>query len=134
MSRRGNGGFTLVEAMVALTIMGLAVVTLLTATARAVEAERGAVAHREAVTLADAKLNELAGLPRWALAEYAGRKGGRFSGELDRYEWTANVEISPDSPRLLLAEVVVRWPEGSVALETTLYRVARIGVGGGDAR
>ena len=129
MSRHTEGGFTLIESLVAMAVLGLALVSLLSATSVALRSESRASRHLEAVSLAEAKMNERTALPLFALAPYADPKEGRFGGDLDIYRWTATVRRSDESPRLFRTFVRVSWAGGEFDLQTTFYRVSRIGVG-----
>lgn len=129
MSRRADAGFTLIEAMVALAILGLTLVTLLAATSQALQAEGKATRYLEAVTLAEAKMNEITSLPLPTLLRLQEPVGGSFSGDLDGFRWTAAVRRVENAQNLYRAAVAVRWDEGQFDLETTLYRLTRIGAG-----
>ena len=129
MSRSGERGFTLVEVMVALTILGIAVVSLMTAASGALSTEQASTRLLEAVTLADSKLSEITALPLTELGPYLEVRSGRFPDELREYEWEATVSRSPESDRLWSAVVTVTWPKGRYGIETVFYRAGRVGVG-----
>lgn len=125
-SRRGvaDQGFTLVEAMVALAILGLAVVASLEISALTLQTQTAARRHLEAVSLADSRLNELAVLSADSLEVYAAGRSGEIVLDQRRYEWRAMVQ--PQQTRgLWRAAVVVQWDDGELAVETMFYRRGR---------
>lgn len=124
MSRRGGAerGFTLVEALVSLAILGMAVVTALEVTARTLGTQASAERHLEAVALADAKLNELALLPSDSLALYADVRSGEVELESRDYRWRAIVRRDANDAALWAAAVRIEWSGGAFDLETVLYR------------
>src|SRR5918999_4742631 len=89
---RGRSGFTVLEALIALVIIGLAVVTTVEALGGGLRAEREVSAHLEAVTLAEARMTELAALPRDALAGYVSGRDGVFAPPFERYRWRAAIK------------------------------------------
>ena len=127
MWRNGELGFTLIESLVAMTILGLAVVSLMAASSGALASEWASTGHLEAVSLADAKMSEITALPLPDLAPYEETRRGSFPGALDAYTWEATVTASEESPRLWHAYVTVYGPDSSFDLETTFFRVGRIG-------
>jgi type II secretory pathway pseudopilin PulG len=130
-ARRPRSGFTVLEALIALVIIGLAVVTTVEALGGGLRAEGEVSAHLEAVTLAEARLSELAALPRDSMADYVAGRDGVFAPPFERYRWRAAIEPLTGTRSLLRASVTVLWPGRSYALETVLFRdgdVARIPV------
>jgi len=120
-SPRGERGFTLVEALVALLIVGLAIAAAVEAVRLVLHTQVNALRQREAVAVAEWKLNELATLDRDSLATLA----AGHSGDVDldtRYQWRAMVVPEPGSRVLWRAAVVVDWRDGDLALETLLWR------------
>lgn len=129
MSSRTDRGFTLIEAMVAMAIMGLVLVSLSAATSQALRAESKATMQLEAVALAEAKMNEITALPTPGLGGYVNPREGGFDEGFEDFRWRAVVRPLEASNRLYRAAVNVSWDEGSFDLETVIYRVPRIGVG-----
>jgi prepilin-type N-terminal cleavage/methylation domain-containing protein len=119
-------GFTLIEALVALTILGLLVVGSLEAFGAGLRAQRVADRHLEAVTLASARLHELAALPLDSLLRQPELRERPFAPPFGTYRWSATIRRLPGSSSLWAARVVVSWPEGQESLETVLYRHAEI--------
>lgn len=125
MSGTGERGFTLIETIVALTIVGLTAVALAESFAGGLRGQ-AAVAHNlEAVALAEAKLYELALLPTDSLARYDRSPGVPFPAPFGDYRWSARARPVADRPGLIGLAVLVVWPRGEYSLETVLYRAPR---------
>ena len=119
---RGRDGFTLLEALVALVILGLALVPLLASVTEGVRAQGRVRAAHEAVALAEARMNELAMLPVDSLAAYASPRDGGFPAPFGGYRWRAVLRPDTASPALVAGAVLVAWEDGSYALETVFHR------------
>ena len=128
-ARRGvaRRGFTLLEALIALLIVGLAVVATVEAFGGGLRAEREVSRHLEAVALAEARINELALLAPDSLALYAVPREGVFPAPFGQYRWRAVVREEVGSPALLRAAVMVAWGASSYELETVFYKRGRRG-------
>jgi len=119
---RNPCGFTLLEVLVALTILGLAVVTAIQLFAGGLRLLRVSGSHQEAVLIADQKLREIEVV-----------EPGRTTGTERDYEWELNVtptevplELTVTGPRplrLYRLEVSVRW-EGSRSIQLATLRTA----------
>ena len=130
-ARHPRPGFTVLEALIALVIIGFAVVTTVEALGGGLRAEGEVSAQLEAVTLAEARMTALAALPRDSLADYVAGRDGVFAPPFERYRWRAAIEPVAGTRSLLRATVTVAWPGRTYALETVLFRagdVARIPV------
>lgn len=118
-----RAGFTLLEAVVALTIVGTVAIGALEA--YAVEA-RAAVRARQsapAAALARERLSRLERLDAHllrTLPESLSR--GLFSAGPTSYEWAAAVRAVAGEPDLYELAVDVRWPDGALALRGRSYR------------
>jgi len=129
MSRHGERGFTLIEALVAMVVMSLAIVTMAAATSQAMRVEAASLDHLRATSLADARMSEIASLPLAGLRQFADPRSGSFGDGNERFTWTVSVARTPDSTHLLRALVRVTWPEGSVEVASVLHREPRLGSG-----
>jgi len=119
----GKRGFSLLEAVVAVAIVGVASVSVLAAfggevrtadrARTALEAEALAVDRLTTVRLLT--LDELDDLPDSVST-------GRFTPPFDRYRWEIDVRRLSGQRDLHQVSVLVAWPEGEYALETRLYR------------
>lgn len=126
MRRWGEGGFTLLEVLVAMVILSVAVVTLIQLASQGLRLLRLSGEHQEAVMLAD----------RLARAADAGRESVD-TGQEGPYEWERRTrlvavpaDLTPpgaDSPRLLALSVAVKWGGGR-SVEVSTLRLAQ-GVG-----
>ncbi|MDH3496496.1 MAG: prepilin-type N-terminal cleavage/methylation domain-containing protein [Gemmatimonadota bacterium] len=121
---RAERGFTLVEALVALAILGLAVIVALEVGAQTLRAQAAAERHLEAVVAAESRLTELTLLPADSLAMYSEPRWGTVV--LSRpYRWRALVRPEPQADGLWRAAVVIEWAAGDLAVETVFYRRGR---------
>lgn len=125
-SRPAEGGFTLLEAVVALAIV--AVVSLATLSSLGAEL-RAAGRAREvlpAAALAEHRLavaqllraEELATLP-----DSVAR--GRFAPPFEGYGWATEADVVLGHPGLYDLRVRVEWADGSFALHSRVYRPER---------
>ncbi len=119
---RRRAGFTLLETLVALTIVGLAMLVLTAAFAEGLRGQAIARRHVEAVALAEARMGELAALPSDSLRPRRTTREGVFAPPFARYRWRTELARDPRSPRLVAATVVVSWPGGEYTLATQLHR------------
>lgn len=117
-----ESGFTLLEALVALLVVGLGVVGAVEAASRALGTQAEVGRHAEAVQLADERLTGLSLLPDDSLEACCA--AGWRSVELGdrRYRRRSVVARSEAGPELWRATAEVAWDGGSVRLETLLYR------------
>lgn len=120
-------GFTLLEAIIAVTIVGLAAVAVLSsfgATLRTATRARHAL---EAEALAGQRLARAALLDRDELLHLPDTlAGGRFVAPFDEYAFTTSATEVRGEPGLFDVAVTVTWPDGRYALPTRLYRPARL--------
>ena len=127
---RSRPGFTLLEAMIALTIIGLTGVTALSAVAAEVRSADRARRGLEAAALAAHQLERIALLPpadQIPLPDSLVH--GAFEAPLDAYSWSASTRANRTDRSLIDVDVRVEWNDGSYALSTRLYRAA---AGGGQ--
>ena len=115
-------GFTLLETLAALTIVGIALVVLTGAFGEGLRAQAQVGRHVEAVALAEARMSELAALPSDSLPRSALERRGAFQPPFERYQWHARLERDARRPRLVRATVTVRWGRGEYVLASELYR------------
>lgn len=116
-------GFTLLEVLVALAILGLAVVTIIQLFSQGLRLLKLSGDHQRAVLLADQKIREVEGLVE-----------GTESGEEGEFAWERRVEREPvpeelaaPGPfplRVFRVSVQVRWG-GTRAVQVATYRTMR---------
>lgn len=121
-SARADAGFTLAEALVALVIVGAALVPLLGAVSRGVRAQGDVGAAVEAVALAEARMGQLQLLPTDSIAAYLQPRTGAFPAPFAHYRWRALLRPRMDAPAVLQAAVVVQWDGREYTLETYFHR------------
>ena len=119
---RQRSGFTVLESLIALVIVGFAVVATVEALGGGLRAERQVSHHLEAVALADSRMNELGILERDSIASYAGGRNGVFARPFQLYQWRATIQPVPGARSLFRADVAVSWQGGSYALQSVFYR------------
>ncbi len=116
-------GFSLLEAVVALAIVGLAAVASLAALGQEL---RGAERVRRALesnALAEERLARLRLLPREELSPPADSlRHGRFGPPFADYTWHLVSRSMPGRDELLDVELVIRWADGAYPLITRLHR------------
>lgn len=122
-AKRAERGFSLIEALIALTIVGLTAVAGLSAFAAQLRAAERTRTALEAQSLAEEQMALLRVLPARAYRPLPDSlRHGRFAPPFERYEWRHAVRSRPELPDLFSASVEILWPEGRYALETRLYR------------
>lgn len=125
---RARDGFTLLEAVISLAILGLVGLSALGAVGRDLDAAGRSRAALESAALAEDRLEAVRLLDHAelsALPDSVAR--GRFPPPLDEYQWAVDVETVGDAPGLFDATVVVSWESGEYPLRARLYRPLAIG-------
>lgn len=123
MSMDGERGFTLLEAVVALAILGLAVVAALSALSADLRSAERAQRALEAAALAQhrmAVLELLSPEELYSLPNSVAR--GAFGSPFAGYDWEASVREVPGERDLFDAEVRIGWESGALPLRTRFYR------------
>lgn len=127
-SRRGRPrgeGFVLLEAVVALTILGTVVVAVLALIGTQVRSADRAVTLLAARSLAEERLTAIEILERDdLLALPDSLVTGRFDPPFEAYTWFATVQPVPDAHELYVVEVVVEADGVAFPLRTMLHRPA----------
>jgi type II secretion system protein I len=123
MRRETTGGFTLIEVMVALAILGIAVVTIIQLFSQGLRLLKLSGDHQQAVLLADQKARELTSVSE-----------GVEAGEEGPFTWERRVTTTPVPEELIAAgpaplrvfqvSVLVRWGANR-RVEVATFRTAR---------
>ena len=123
MSMRARAGFSLLEAVVALAIVGVTAVAALGSVGAEIRAAEDARIALEAEALAVQQLaliEILTGEDLQRLPDSLAR--GRFDPPFERYRWTASTTPVLGEEGLTAVQVDVEWSSGSFPLRTLLYR------------
>jgi type II secretory pathway pseudopilin PulG len=120
---RGRRGFSLFEAVAAITIVGLTAVAALEAVGaevRTAERSRRAI---EAAALATERLDAMTLLTDAALVTLPDTVSrGKFDPPLDNYTWETTSTPVNTEQGLYDVRLTVKWSNGSYLLRTYLYR------------
>jgi hypothetical protein len=122
MLRASRGGFTLVEALVALLIASAVMIGTVEALAAGFRAQASASASLIAVALAETRMAELAALPFDSLPRDQDIRDGHFPPPFHDYRWHTIVQGVEGAPALRAVAVLVAWDGGEFSLETVLFR------------
>lgn len=125
-----EGGFSLLEAVVALAVVGVAVVGATEAASRTLRTQAEVSRHAEAAALADAALDEATLLDRDSLERRGGPAVENVRLEDGVYRVVTRSRPAGDEGRLWRIEARVSWTDGSLRLTTTVYRPDRSPVTG----
>lgn len=118
----GRSGFVLMEAVVALAIIGLVAIGLLSATGAQMRAAGKARVLLTARALAEDRLSALELLDYNAIVDIPDSlAAGRFAPPFEAFSWTARVEPMEDEYDLFGAEVVVTGNGESFPLRTLIH-------------
>ncbi|MGH7503330.1 MAG: type II secretion system protein [Longimicrobiales bacterium] len=117
-----RGGFVLMEAVVALAIIGLVTIGLLSATAAQVRTASKAKVLLTARALAEDRLSALQLLDYTSLEDLPDSlASGTFPPPFASYSWSARVELMEDEYDLFGAEVVVTGAGEAFPLRTMIH-------------
>jgi prepilin-type N-terminal cleavage/methylation domain-containing protein len=123
VQRAGEAGFTLLEALVAVLIVGLAAVAALETVAAELRTAARAKHAFTATALAEYRLETLRVLPAAELHSLPDSLArGAFQPPFERYRWTASVREVGGESGLHEAQVAVLWDRGAFRIATRLYR------------
>jgi type II secretion system protein I len=115
----------LLEALVALLILGIAIVGIVASASGALRGQASAREHRDAMAIADAQLSLLATASAEALESYGEETSGETTIGGQSYSWLSRVRSENDSAGMWSLRVTVRWDAGTVSLGTALWRPPR---------
>ena len=120
---RTEAGFSLLEAVVALTIVGTASVGALAAFGTQLRATDRARRALEARALADDRLARLRLASASELEPLADSlRSGRFTAPFEAYAWEADSRAIPGRKDVFELIVDIRWDDGGYSESTRLYR------------
>ena len=125
---RPTAGVTILEAIVAVTIIGVTAVASLAAFGSQLRAGARAQVALEAEALAEEQVARIRLLPTSSLQVLPDSlRSGTFPVPFERYQWTSTVEPVPHEADIHEARFTVRWADGEYSLATRLYRPLRAG-------
>jgi prepilin-type N-terminal cleavage/methylation domain-containing protein len=123
MSMRARGGFSLLEAVVALAIVGVTAVGALAAVGAELRAADDARTALEAEALAVHRMKTIEMLTAEQLQRVPDSLArGKFEPPFERYRWTVATEPVMGEEGLTEVAVEVEWKTGVFPLRTLLFR------------
>lgn len=126
MSRRADGGFSLLEAVAALAILGVAGVAAVAALGAELRTTEQVSRALPAVALARDRLAAIRLAPPEDLDRLPDSLAhGSFPPPFEDYRWEASARSLSDEDELFSVRVRVIWEAGDYPLETRLYRPRR---------
>ena len=118
---RGEAGFTLMEVLVAITILGMSLILIFAIFSQGLTALHVDRAYSTAVILAKSKMDEVDLLEELAEGEEGGSSPGGYGWSREITETLGQPEgLDERLTRLFRVRVVVSWPEGSRQRRVTL--------------
>ncbi|MBI5118602.1 type II secretion system minor pseudopilin GspI [Candidatus Poribacteria bacterium] len=117
MTRHSNTGFTLLEVMVALSIVAVALVTLLGTHMMSLDLARKNKEQTLTALLARQKMEEALTTSFDTLAE----DSGDFAPAHPEYKWELEVEKA-ETENLKKVKIIIKHPDGEFELETMVAR------------
>lgn len=123
MSSLGKGGFTILEGIVALAIVGFAAVAAVEAVGSELRAaDRAVVAYTVAALAQDrlAAVTTLDGRDIYPPPDSVAQ--GLFPTPLDRFRWTTSVSPAFGQPEIYEVTIIITSDRGDYTLRTWLYR------------
>lgn len=105
-----DDGFTLLEVMIALAIVGIALVTLIGLETRTIQLAERQQRVTQSTLLAQEKMTEIE-IGSQSLSGTGGREG-MFESPFELYRWTVDLEPTP-LPGIEMVTVTVAWGEES---------------------
>ncbi|MDP1858409.1 MAG: type II secretion system protein [Gemmatimonadaceae bacterium] len=121
-------GFTLLEALIAIVIVGMAAAAASAAFGTELRSAGRAGHALRAAALAEQRLSALTLQPYEGLVPLPDSLArGRFALPNADYQWTATVRASNEDPALLDARVRIAWSNGDFLLVSRLYRRKPLG-------
>ena len=125
MSTRARPGFSLLEVIVALAIVGVTAVGALASVGAELRAAEDARTALEAEALAVHRMSTLEMLSAEQLQRIPDSLArGQFDPPFERYRWTARSEPVLGEEGLTEVDLEVQWEGGSFPLRTLLFRVS----------
>ena len=121
---RDRKGFSLLEAIVALFIVGIAAISALEAVGQQLRAHAVVQRQLEAEALAEYRMSLIQLLFHEEFTSFPDSLSrGRFDEPFERYSWDTRVEQHYDErENLFSVDLTVSWDGGSYSLNNMLYR------------
>jgi len=125
LGKNGHDGFTLLEILVAISIISVALIAVFRLYAQTISMNHQLAFNTQAPFLAQQKINQLMMLP----AEEMGDESGDFGDDFPGYSWVVTVEDvaleSLDSQILKQINIQVYLPESGQTYNLRSYRFPR---------
>jgi prepilin-type N-terminal cleavage/methylation domain-containing protein len=117
-----EGGFTLIEAMVAVTVLGLVLVSALAAAAADLRASRRSSVGMELAQLGEEVVSQIDTYSAGEFQRLLAGRAERFPSPMDHYRWEARVITGIDDPSIFEIHVRVEGMEASFTIHTQRFR------------
>lgn len=130
LSRHSERGVALLEALIALAILGLAIVGIVESASGALRGQAMGRAHREATMIADAHLSALVAVPADSLDAYRVERSGATAVRGRSYRWEVQALPVDRSKGLWNVGAAVTWDGGRVVLTSAIFRPPSLLPGG----
>jgi prepilin-type N-terminal cleavage/methylation domain-containing protein len=121
--RTRRGGFTLLEVLVALVLMGIVLPITMRGATLAMRAASTARHQTEAATLGDAKLTEMVAQGDWQ----SGNTQGDFSPDFPQYQW--QLQSAQRDLDVTELQLTVTWKERGVDRSINVSTLAYVSTG-----
>jgi prepilin-type N-terminal cleavage/methylation domain-containing protein len=121
--RTRRGGFTLIEVLVALVLMGIVLPITMRGATLAMRAASTARHQTEAATLGDAKLTEMVAQGDWQ----SGNTQGDFSPDFPQYQW--QLQSAQRDLDVTELQLTVTWKERGVDRSINVSTLAYVSTG-----
>jgi len=125
--RRARRGISLLEAVVAIAIVGMTSIAALESVGSGMRTAEKARRMTEAEALATSRMEMLDLLTDRELQALPDSvQKGKFSEPLDEYSWTTTSEPLAGEAGVYAIRITITWPTGTYVIHTNQYRLPRV--------
>jgi len=125
--RRARRGISLLEAVVAIAIVGMTSIAALESVGSGMRTAEKARRMTEAEALATSRMEMLDLLTDRELQALPDSvQKGKFAEPLDEYSWTTTSEPLADEAGVYAIRITISWPTGTYVIHTNQYRLPSV--------